>query len=216
MKTVIALIIIILSLGIYMILTWGNNINHSPYGAQVKQGKGTGILIEEVDNALLHIPDVREINYFETLKDIDNWVVRSDEKNGIEVSRSDRYVSQGNYSMEINWKTQGWGDLFLVYFPEDWKEYRKFSFDIFNPNKNAIDFVIDIENRNEYFETMNKFSINTILKSGVNNFNLSIDAMKGKLNIDSEYPEGQRRKIIRFRFFTSNKKVYLDNMRIEQ
>jgi len=210
MRSIILLILLMILLSIYNVRHFKNYVLLS--SQQNKKNINT-IEFEYISNVINTIEPVKEINYFETDKDINNWFVRSDEKNGIGVKRSLENVSEGSSSMQIYWKTSEWAELVLVHFPEDWQNYKYFIFDIFNGNKESTNFEIKIGDRFDYasfYPKANKFVLKTALKPGWNNFKLKIADLKKKIDIAAE------RKVIHLRFFNKDKVFYLDNMRLEQ
>jgi hypothetical protein len=70
---------------------------------------------------------VKEICYFETQKDVDNWVC-----DGASALLSRDHVSQGKYSMELTWTADTSYRIFYYHFPKDWQNYDYFVFDVYN------------------------------------------------------------------------------------
>lgn len=206
MKINITLILLIFLLGIYLALSNNSDV---VYPKQIEKLK---IITENVDNRIIKALSKKEINFFETDKDINNWFVRCNKNNAIEVKRSSNYFSQGNYSMQVKWKAKEWGELVFVDFPEDWSNYKNFNLDIFNPNNEAIIFQIRIGDRFDasgFYDKSNKFITKDVLNPGWNTINLKISEIGKRINIISE------RKVIHLSFFTKDKTLYLDNMGLE-
>jgi hypothetical protein len=207
MKSIIILLILIISLGLYIDLSGNNNV------LPLKKSETYQVSVEKISSTSAKTPPVREINYFETDKDINNWLVRSDEWHGINIQQSLQNVSQGASSMQINWKTSKWGELVLMYFPEDWQKYKNFGFDIFNPDNQELSLELKIGDKFDtlsFYPKANKFIIKTTLKPGWNKFKLKMSDIKNKIDVAAE------RKVIHLRFFNKGKAFYLDNMRLER
>jgi hypothetical protein len=175
----------------------------------------TSVLIdmEKVNNTLKEIKPILEINYFEKDNDFSSIFVRSDEKNGIEIEKSRAFTSQGEYSLKINWKTNKWGELVFIRFPENWNGYKTLDFDAYNPGNRETKMEIKVadyfDDKSFYYYAI-KYTRVINIKPGNNNIKLSIDEMSKTINIKSP------RKALHVRFYESASICYLDNMRLEQ
>ena len=130
-------------------------------------------------------------------------------------SLSKMHTTRGNNSLKI--------ELFPTTYPgfspkldyHKWDLYKYFCFDIYNPYDSYIKITLRIDDTKEYPEYSDRYNQSLILKPGMNNIRLEMDAFytsatKRKLNLE---------KIYRFILFLVNppskKIIFIDNVRLE-
>lgn len=163
----------------------------------------------KISNIPVPPPKVKEICYFETQKDVDNWV-----SDGAYTKLSLDHVSQGAHSMEIKWEKENSYRLFYFHFPEDWQNYDHFAFDVYNTlnEPSAVSIIVY-----DYFETGrfgsrlgHPFLMRYELKPGWNTLKTGIKDMQKKINAASG------KKLIHLYFSDRGAVYYIDNMRLER
>lgn len=205
-KTIIFLSIPIVFLGVY-------NLTH--YKSKIRPEGNRGnyyIEIEKVSNITKQIMPIKEINYFETEKNINNWFMRTDNSKDIVIKRSPLNVTQGKYSMQVKWQKAEWVELILVHFPEEWQLFRSLTLDIFNANNGSEEFKIKIGDKFDasgFYSKANKYTFEKSLKPGLNRININIGDIKKQINISAD------RKVIHLFFFGKDKTFYIDNVKLE-
>jgi hypothetical protein len=164
----------------------------------------------KISNIQQNLPKVREICYFETQKDVDNWF-----SDGVNVKLSMENVSQGKYSMEINWDKKHSYKLYYYHFPRDWQNYGSFMFDVYSSLKEASRLNMrfydnfGIESY-DHPEAAKSYRVQYELKPGWNTLNAKIGDLKEKINTASD------RKLIHLYFSERDGTYYIDNMRLER
>ncbi|MCJ7508817.1 MAG: hypothetical protein MUO85_08840 [candidate division Zixibacteria bacterium] len=204
MRLIYVLVIIIILLGLAIGLTLSREkVDLSDW----RKGK-VDLHWEYVDTTIKAFPEVLEMNYFEQQNDIYNLFVLSKRS---KVERSEENVIQGEYSAKITFGAT-WEEVVLVYFPQDWKNYRYLRLDIYNPQPNPLhlEFRIgDFFDAKSFYLSSQKFKKEIELRSGWNELNFSLEEIGEKIDQKSSY------KSIHLSFFPQAKEVvYLDNLRL--
>lgn len=150
---------------------------------------------------------------FEAAAELDRWEGNAD----LSVSRD--FVSHGDFSLKVDLNTDRYSGTFLRYFPEDWRNFKVLTFDLYNPSEEDLRLTCRVHDRfhadsgNAYTDRFNRtFSI----PPGWTQIDLSLeqiaDAPKDRL-LDLEYVAGMGL------FVTEQnepKAFYLDHVRLRQ
>jgi len=206
MRINLILIIFVLLFGVYILI----HQEGEPICSDNKVG--LNISVEKIDNKIVEILPIREINFFETDKDISNWFIRGRNKDFIQLKRANMKVTEGNFSMEIRWNSTRWGELVLVHFPENWNSYRQLCLDVFNPNPGSLKFEINVGDKfdnSSFYPEKNRFVEIFTLEHGLNKLRIDIEEISDVIKITAP------KKTIHLRFFDTNKIFFVDNMRLE-
>lgn len=170
------------------------------------------ISVERIDNKIREILPIREINFFETEKNITNWFVRGRNKDLIELKRSNINVTEESFSMEIRWNPTRWGELVLIHFPENWNLYRQLCLDVFNPSPVALNLEISVGDKFDnsgFYPGRKRFVELFTLERGLNKLRIGVKKISDVIDIAAP------KKTIHLRFFDKDKTFYVDNMRLE-
>lgn len=204
LKLDILLMIFVLSFGYYLLFTRGRDNVH------LDTKENCQITTERVDS-LWRVSKVKEINYFESDKDIYNWYIRSGQ---IRLQLSDDFASQGDFSMKITVLEKKPVEFALFYFPQAWKYYEFLEFDIDNSNDVTEECEIligDYFDNSGWYNDLPKYRRKILLKEGTNKFSLSVEEIGREINLDSP------RKTIHFLFNPQrSSSIYIDNLHLAQ
>jgi hypothetical protein len=161
----------------------------------------------KISNVQGTAPELKEICYFETQKDIDNWTSYDST-----LKLSNRYVTQGRSSMEIISPAEDSIKLFYSHFPRDWQHYGKIVFDLYSNAQGTTKMQIRIDDNydiNEFHGPRDRaFFEQKAIRTGWNKIEVRIDDLRKRINVASE------RKIVRLYFDPHQGSYYIDNMKV--
>lgn len=205
MKRTIMLILAVLVFGGYL-------MKGHPHSVFPPKAAGP-IVVQTISNMPDHLPAVKEIDYFETFKDVRNWMGRHGERQGLYRRWSSRFASQGRYSMEVSWELQRWGELVLLDFPQDWRSYNIFAFDVFNPAREPFDLELRIGDQFtdlNFNPSLSRIIAKRTIRPGINRLYFDVTG------INSRAKTAWGRKIIHLSTRAKRLLFYVDNMRLER
>lgn len=97
------------------------------------------------------------------------------------VSLSDAHVSEGKHSLQFELSTRRYSGIVLSRLPSDWQGYEVFTFDIYNPQSDAIELVIRIHDRwhrRSRFRFDDRYNHRLTVNPGWNNYRIELDDIK--------------------------------------
>lgn len=215
MKTNLFIIALILGLFLYLLMSSSPTTKSLTGG--IRDRRNYMIDIEKVNNYIVFIPEIAEINYFETDKDINNWFVFIDgrrEKEQKILIRDKKNVSQGGYAGHLYLQDNRPIELVLVHFPENWSDFQYLLIDVNSARQGNEPLEIkigDYFDAKRFYSESQKFKSSLILKRGLNTIKISINEIKNKIRIGSE------RKTLHLCFPNEHGiNLFLDNLRLEK
>jgi hypothetical protein len=162
-----------------------------------------------ISNITRSFPKIKEICYFETLKDLDNWFY-----DGVDTELSTEHVSQGKHSLKVKWTKGHSYKLYYFHFPTDWQNYKAFIFDVFNSQNEPSSVNIAVYDNFDAgsFDRpkARSFLMRYELNPGWNTLKSEISVFDGEINTASE------KKLIHLYFSRNTGIYYIDNMRLER
>jgi hypothetical protein len=206
MKATIYLLLMVLLFGAALLI----RLNPKPVDFP-RRPRDVELSVVEPGNITSKRESVREINYFETQKDVNNWFLRFIEHTVTTVKLSDTEVSQGKHSMKVDWNGSPHTELILVHFPQDWAGYRKFLFDIYNPGSEELTIELKIGaffDGSGFYPHRKRYESRKQARPGWNYYDIPFEDIAGEIDITSQ------KKDIFLRTFGKNVVFYVDNMRI--
>jgi len=125
---------------------------------------------------------------------------------GFSLRLSKKHVTEGKHSLLVVYPKWGLPSINTKKLKQDWGDYDSFAMDIYNPQKEEIDFAIRFDDVNN-----KRISIPYKLRSGLNKLNIDRKKIRSKINASK----------IRFLVLFINEpekkyKLYFDNMRLER
>ena len=170
---------------------------------------------EAVSAVPRRIPPVCIIHDFETEKDRYKCFPGYETPGGIKGWLSDMHAVHGKSSLKVVWREKHWGQLAMIQFPENWREYKVLAFEVYNP---GAPFEMEVRvgewyNRNTFDPNLSRFVLSSRILTGANSFRVSLDDVARKIRLNAP------RKIIHFSVEDPKKEphlFYLDYVRLEQ
>ena len=129
-----------------------------------------------------------------------------DPERGFSIKLSRKHVTEGKYSLEVNFPKWNLPSINTKKLKNDWGRYEYFIFDVFNPHKEEIGFEVRLDDTNK-----KRVSIPYPLQPGMNKVVLSYSKIASKINAEN----------IRFVVLFINEprkryRLFFDNMRLEK
>lgn len=129
-------------------------------------------------------------------------------------SIADEHFTHGEKSLKLELYPSTYPGLAPMLVENDWRDYKAFRFDIYNPNERELRITVRIDDRKDYPNYEDRYNKDFILKSGMNRmriplYTLVTSGTDRKLNL---------KKIYRvFIFMTRPERrvvLYVDNIRL--
>ena len=140
------------------------------------------------------------------LSDFENKKVwGTDPESGFSLQLSNKYVTQGKYSLEVGFPKEDLPSLNTKRLPQKWGQYDSFAFDVYNPQKESISFAIRLDDVHK-----KRISIPRTLENGWNKIKIS------RADIAEKIDAGNIRFVVLYLDGPDKRyKLYFDNMRLE-
>ena len=131
---------------------------------------------------------------------------------------SDRYVSEGAYSLKSEFTTRRYSNIALREMPHDWSEYKSLKFDLYNPEKTDLELILRIHDslhRAHRFDFNDRFNRTLFVRAGWNYFTINLNDVKNA-PAGREMEMKSIEEIILFSVGLSHpRQIYTDNWRLE-
>jgi hypothetical protein len=98
---------------------------------------------------------------------------------------------------------------------EDWSSFKLLKMDITNPSMEDMKFHVRIDDRESGWEYANRFDIDFILKSGLNNISIATDSIRTNLHARPLDLENIKRMMVFIPYNEKRRDLYIDNIRLE-
>jgi uncharacterized protein len=129
--------------------------------------------------------------------------------------RSQEHVTSGKYSLRVVFPPSQYPGINFEEIRKNWSGPENLRMDVYNPSTENMTFHIRIDDAESGWEYADRFDINFILKSGMNNLMIPTDSVRTNLY----HKPLNLGKIERFMVFVPNnnkrQELYLDNIRLE-
>lgn len=153
---------------------------------------------------------------FETPAEIERWQPLNSA-----LAQSNGISSEGRFALQIDLSTAAYSGASLTKLPQDWSDYRRLNFDLYNPHADGLQMTLRIHDlRHEFGENKwqynDRFNQRLDVQPGWNHYGVLLESIEGA-------PEMRRMDLSRIEtlqlFATSlaePKVVHADNFRLEQ
>jgi hypothetical protein len=161
-------------------------------------------LLKKCNHSPVHILNLGQNNLICDFENKRVW--DTSPESGFEIKLSKSHVTQGKHSLEVYYAKDAYPSINTHRFNHDWGQYDYFSFDVFNPEKEALDFSIRLDDAKK-----SRANISYALQPGLNKVKIP------RSQIASQIDAGEIDFIVLF--LTDPRKRYrlfFDNMRLER
>jgi hypothetical protein len=124
-------------------------------------------------------------------------------------------VTSGLHSLRLSLPPGPYPGVSFKEGREDWSSFKLLKMDVTNPSMEDIRFHVRIDDHESGWEYANRFDIDFILKSGLNNISIATDSIRTNLHARPLDLENIKRMMV---FIPSNKErrdLFIDNIRLE-
>ena len=107
-------------------------------------------------------------------------------------SLSDEQATHGEKSLRLELYPSDYPGLAPMLYENDWRGYKAFRFDIYNPEENELRVSVRIDDRKDYPNYKDRYNRSFILKPGMNRMKIPLDTLvtsgtDRKLNLTKIY-----------------------------
>lgn len=107
-------------------------------------------------------------------------------------SLSDEHVTHGKQSLKLELFPSDYPGLAPMLDRNDWRDYKTFSFDVYNTHSMAIPLTVRIDDSKDYPDYPDRYNQTYILRPGMNTIAIPLDSLitsgtNRKLNLKSVY-----------------------------
>jgi VanZ family protein len=137
-------------LGVLLALFWFSPVCLSLNGWDLKAGRAVlvVVLIAQIYFPLqLFVAERRATEAFPVLADFEETAELSRWRGNSQLSISNDNVSNGSSSLKVEFGTEKYSGLGLVYFPRDWQGYKTLQFDVYNSQLDELKITVRIHDQ---------------------------------------------------------------------